>query len=135
MRERQGHWPEAAEVYRTLLTQVPGIHARFAYVKVKQGDYQHALQVLEAEGTPVDQVRPEHACFAFILSLIVQSTEGLLRWGAKVRVVAESNAVCRRVLDRVEGWDVGRPFVSDDFPELSEILQLPATQPPIRQPS
>ena len=111
------------------------LRPRLAFIQVRQQKHQRALETLEKSPQSLDQTSPEQACLAFILSLIVKSTNGLLRWGEKVRLLADSQPLCRRVLTRVEAWEVGRAFTPDDFPELSEILQLPAPQPPMRQAS
>ena len=135
LRERQQQWAEAETLYEELVEGMEAVRPRLAHIQVRQQKHQRALETLEKSPQSLDQTRPEEACLAFILSLIVQSTSGLLRWGEKVRLSADSEPLCRRVLRRVEAWEVGRAFTPDDFPELSEILQLPAAQPPMRQAS
>ena len=135
LRERQQQWAEAETLYEELVEDMEAVRPRLAHIQVRQQKHQRALETLEKSPQSLDQTSPEEACLAFILSLIVKSTNGLLRWGEKVRLLADSQPLCRRVLTRVEAWEVGRAFTPDDFPELSEILQLPAPQPPMRQAS
>ena len=134
LRERQQRWAEAETLYAELVEGMEALRPRLAFIQVRQQKHQRALETLEKSPQSLDQTSPEQACLAFILSLIVKSTNGLLRWGEKVRLSADSEPLCRRVLTRVEGWEIGRAFAPDDFPELTEILQL-AARPPMRQAS
>ena len=127
--ERRRQWPEAEQCYRSLSPSMPEVGPRYAYVLSRQGKNEQALQVLEFSLAAQQEVRPDQACLAFVLSLAQQSTRGLLAWGEQVRAVAEQNETCRKVLDRVEGWQVGRPFHIEDFPEIDELMEF-KTQPP-----
>jgi len=127
LRERQGRFEVAEEIYRRVDLRRTKIAGRLAAVQIAQGKLEQALAALNEHGTPVEHAPPAEASAGLILSLLAQSSDGLLRWGERVREVAPSNAMCRRVLDRVESWTPDRAFCQADFPELQQILRLPAT--------
>lgn len=131
--ERQQDWPAAEDAYRSLSPELPEVGLRYSYVLSRLGKHEQALQVIEFSLAAQQEVRADQVCLAFVLSLTLQSTRGLIAWGEHVRAMAAENQTCRKVLDRVEGWRIGTPFHVEDFPEIEELMGFrhPASPPTI----
>jgi len=126
--EQQGRLAESEKTFAELAREMPAVRPWLAYVQLSQGKHAAALRTLEEGGAPRDQTPAHLACLAFVLSLLAESPKGLLWWGEKVRQAAKTSPVCGRVLRRVEGWNPGRPFSPQDFPELGELTRLLTVQ-------
>lgn len=124
--EQRQRWPRAEEAYRALLSHHESARPRLAYVQLVQGRYRDALATLDKSPKRNGQAPPELSCLAFVLSLIAESSDGLLWWGERVRANAAHHSLSAAVLHRVENWTVGKPFQFEDFPELAESLRQPA---------
>ena len=120
--ERQERWAEAEAAYRVLPAEMESARRHLIRVQMMQRKYQDALNTIDGTIGEKQTPHPDLVCLAFILSLIVQSSKGLLWWGVHLREAAANHARCRTVLARVEQGMPDRPYQPDDFPELQEIV-------------
>ncbi len=125
LRERQGRLLEAERLYREVLPVAEGLRPRLAHVLAVRQNYHEALATLDGSSASLDETPPETACLGFALSLILQSGKGLLWWGEKVRLAADASPLCANVLQRVQNWEVGKPFTAEDFPEIVALEARP----------
>ncbi len=125
LREQQGRLLEAEDLYREFLPLAEDLRPRLAHVLAARQNYQEALETLDGSAGSLEETPPETACLGFALSLILQSGKGLLWWGEKVRLAAGTDPLCADVLERVQNWEVGRPFTADDFPEIAALQVTP----------
>jgi hypothetical protein len=128
--ERQWKWGEAENVYKDLVREIEEVRPRLVYTQVMQGKYQAALDTLNQSKRPLAETSPDIACLAFILALIVQSGQGLLWWGEKVRLAAPQHPLSASVLQRLGSWEAGKPFTPGTFPELPQLIHVPVPLQP-----
>ena len=125
VRDQQGRLLEAENLYREVLPVAEGLRPRLAHVLAARRDYQEALATLDGSAASLDETPPETACLGLALSLILQSSRGLLWWGEKVRLAADSHPLCADVLRRAQDWEIGKPFTAEAFPEIAAFRLRP----------